>query len=104
MLGFDPIFWLHHANVDRHLSLWQAIHPGVWVAPGPEREGSMGFAPGTQLDKDSRTSTCILSLNDTSHASYQLLNLSMKLRTNLGPLLLSPALNFSVTPTPISIK
>ncbi|EGP85593.1 uncharacterized protein MYCGRDRAFT_94308 [Zymoseptoria tritici IPO323] len=24
--AFDPIFWLHHANVDRLLSIWQAIH------------------------------------------------------------------------------
>ncbi|KJX93717.1 tyrosinase precursor like protein [Zymoseptoria brevis] len=24
--AFDPIFWLHHANVDRLLSVWQAIH------------------------------------------------------------------------------
>lgn len=25
--GFDPIFMLHHANVDRLISLWQAIYP-----------------------------------------------------------------------------
>jgi tyrosinase len=54
-LGFDPIFWLHHSNVDRYLSLWQAIHPDIWVSQGPEREGSMGFAPGTELNKDSST-------------------------------------------------
>ncbi|KAF7324006.1 Photo-regulated tyrosinase [Mycena kentingensis (nom. inval.)] len=32
--AFDPIFWLHHANVDRMLSLWSALHPNVWVSPG----------------------------------------------------------------------
>ncbi|EKM78930.1 hypothetical protein AGABI1DRAFT_114468 [Agaricus bisporus var. burnettii JB137-S8] len=53
LFAFDPIFWLHHSNVDRHLSLWQALYPGVWVTQGPEREGSMGFAPGTELNKDS---------------------------------------------------
>ncbi|KAI0687171.1 hypothetical protein BC835DRAFT_1309269 [Cytidiella melzeri] len=31
--AFDPIFWMHHANVDRLLALWQAIHPKVWVSP-----------------------------------------------------------------------
>ncbi|KAL9595867.1 MAG: hypothetical protein Q9219_006172 [cf. Caloplaca sp. 3 TL-2023] len=25
--SFDPIFWLHHANVDRLFALWQAIYP-----------------------------------------------------------------------------
>ena len=24
---FDPIFWLHHCNVDRMYALWQALHP-----------------------------------------------------------------------------
>ncbi|KAL7270646.1 hypothetical protein RUND412_006640 [Rhizina undulata] len=25
--GFDPIFWLHHANVDRLYAIWQTINP-----------------------------------------------------------------------------
>ncbi|KAK0639801.1 hypothetical protein B0T16DRAFT_337781 [Cercophora newfieldiana] len=25
--AFDPIFWLHHANVDRLWALWQAVYP-----------------------------------------------------------------------------
>ncbi|EEP82835.1 predicted protein [Uncinocarpus reesii 1704] len=29
--AFDPVFWLHHANVDRVLALWQAIYPDSWV-------------------------------------------------------------------------
>ncbi|VDC02340.1 unnamed protein product [Peniophora sp. CBMAI 1063] len=32
--GFDPIFFLHHANVDRLLSFWRALHPNEWVTPG----------------------------------------------------------------------
>jgi tyrosinase len=27
--AFDPIFWAHHANVDRLWALWQERHPGV---------------------------------------------------------------------------
>ena len=27
--AFDPIFWAHHANVDRIWALWQGRHPGV---------------------------------------------------------------------------
>lgn len=25
--AFDPIFWLHHTNIDRLFSIWQAIYP-----------------------------------------------------------------------------
>jgi len=38
--AFDPIFFLHHCNVDRILSLWEAIHFGTWVASGPAERGS----------------------------------------------------------------
>lgn len=35
--SFDPIFWLHHANVDRLFAMWQAINPnsygGNQIAP-----------------------------------------------------------------------
>lgn len=27
--GFDPIFYLHHANVDRLWAIWQSSHPGA---------------------------------------------------------------------------
>ncbi|KAF3919250.1 Tyrosinase [Arthrobotrys entomopaga] len=27
--AFDPIFWLHHNNVDRLFAIWQAANPGV---------------------------------------------------------------------------
>jgi tyrosinase len=30
---FDPIFWLHHCNVDRLLAIYQASHPGVYMTP-----------------------------------------------------------------------
>lgn len=31
--GFDPIFWLHHTNVDRIFAIWQALYPDTWVTP-----------------------------------------------------------------------
>lgn len=35
--AFDPIFWLHHCNVDRLFAMWQAVYPnsygGSQVAP-----------------------------------------------------------------------
>jgi hypothetical protein len=44
--GFDPIFFMHHANVDRMISLWSAVNPGVWVTRGPA-EGGTFTIPGT---------------------------------------------------------
>ncbi|KAF2272084.1 Di-copper centre-containing protein [Westerdykella ornata] len=29
--AFDPVFWMHHANVDRYLAIWQAIYPDTYV-------------------------------------------------------------------------
>lgn len=28
--AFDPIFWLHHCNVDRQLAMWQTLNPDKW--------------------------------------------------------------------------
>ncbi|EMD35992.1 hypothetical protein CERSUDRAFT_74776 [Gelatoporia subvermispora B] len=39
-LGFDPIFWLHHTNVDRMLALWSALNPSVWVTEGDQPDGT----------------------------------------------------------------
>ena len=38
--AFDPIFWLHHCQVDRLLALWQAVYPTTYVSPGPDMTGT----------------------------------------------------------------
>ncbi|KAI0647845.1 photo-regulated tyrosinase [Trametes meyenii] len=38
--GFDPIFFMHHCQVDRLLSLWSALNPGVWVNTSNSAGGS----------------------------------------------------------------
>ena len=51
--AFDPIFFLHHTNVDRLLSLWSALNPGVWVTPGiAEDGGSFTTPPGASYDEN----------------------------------------------------
>ncbi|KAK3717680.1 hypothetical protein LTR37_005747 [Vermiconidia calcicola] len=30
--AFDPIFWLHHCQIDRWLAIWQAAHPNSWFS------------------------------------------------------------------------
>ena len=35
--AFDPVFWLHHCNVDRLLAIYHAINPSVWWPSEIER-------------------------------------------------------------------
>ncbi|KAG8995528.1 hypothetical protein FRB94_008947 [Tulasnella sp. JGI-2019a] len=48
--AFDPIFWLHHANVDRMLALWQSLNPGVWVTQGTAEDGTWTMAANSKVD------------------------------------------------------
>ncbi|KAJ7829831.1 photo-regulated tyrosinase [Mycena leptocephala] len=50
--AFDPIFWLHHAYVDRLLALWSAMNPDVWVTPGPAIEGTFTIPWDASLTVD----------------------------------------------------
>jgi tyrosinase len=31
--AFDPTFYLHHANVDRLIAMWQALNPDSYIVP-----------------------------------------------------------------------
>lgn len=33
--AFDPIFWMHHCNVDRLFHLWQSVNPSRWFRQKP---------------------------------------------------------------------
>lgn len=50
LAAFDPIFYLHHANVDRMLALWSAVNPGVWVVDGPGVGETVGIETGSYSD------------------------------------------------------
>lgn len=45
--GFDPVFWLHHANVDRLFAMWQALYPDSYIVPTVNTYGSYYEAVGT---------------------------------------------------------
>ncbi|KAH7103323.1 Di-copper centre-containing protein [Auriculariales sp. MPI-PUGE-AT-0066] len=49
--AFDPMFWLHHTNVDRLLALWQALHPNVWVSRARDNgeAGNFSAPPGVRV-------------------------------------------------------
>ncbi|RSL78216.1 hypothetical protein CEP51_008394 [Fusarium floridanum] len=50
--AFDPIFWLHHCNIDRLLSMWQALNWNKWwdteEPPAPDEKDKTG-KPRTNL-------------------------------------------------------
>ena len=48
--GFDPVFWLHHVQVDRLLAIWQALYPDSYVEPSKEPIGSAVLAEGADTD------------------------------------------------------
>lgn len=53
--AFDPIFMLHHANVDRLIAMWQATHPNNQMFGGSFRTNSamFGTARGTGYNQHS---------------------------------------------------
>lgn len=45
--AFDPIFWLHHCNIDRFLAIFSAINPSSYVVPQTNVAGTYAEVAGT---------------------------------------------------------
>ncbi|KAF2464024.1 Di-copper centre-containing protein [Lindgomyces ingoldianus] len=56
--AFDPIFWLHHANIDRLLAIWQAMHPNSYLSETKQPNGvkSANFMLAENANVNSLTS------------------------------------------------
>ncbi|KAE9365727.1 Di-copper centre-containing protein [Stipitochalara longipes BDJ] len=55
--AFDPIFWLHHTNIDRLVSIWEGLHadpskPESWVTTKKSDNGSWVTLEGDDEDLD----------------------------------------------------
>ncbi|KAI9725564.1 MAG: hypothetical protein M1828_003052 [Chrysothrix sp. TS-e1954] len=51
--GFDPSFWLHHANVDRLFALWQGIYPDSYMTENSKAsQSTFAFPQGTTVNGD----------------------------------------------------
>lgn len=50
----DPVFFLHHANVDRLWATWQAAHPGKKYEPRTGHEGNSADSPMAPFGVDPR--------------------------------------------------
>ncbi|QIW98152.1 hypothetical protein AMS68_003670 [Peltaster fructicola] len=51
--AFDPVFWLHHANVDRIFALWQTINPGSYGGSQTAPHSTWTIPSGSQQDENS---------------------------------------------------
>ena len=49
--SFDPIFWLHHANVDRLTAIWQALHDDEYVRPTENKKGTY-YIPSNTIETE----------------------------------------------------
>ncbi|KIW32469.1 uncharacterized protein PV07_04014 [Cladophialophora immunda] len=48
--AFDPVFWLHHCNVDRIFAIWQALHPKAWFPPSGRDARGQRLKPENEKD------------------------------------------------------
>lgn len=44
--AFDPVFWFHHANMDRIFALYQYRYPDTWVEDSAQAKGTFTVAKG----------------------------------------------------------
>jgi len=49
---YDPVFWLHHANVDRLFALWQTINPDSFVPSATAPHSTWVIPSGASLNGD----------------------------------------------------
>jgi tyrosinase len=52
--AFDPIFFLHHTNIDRCFAMWQALYPDSYVVPEPATYSTFTTSAGQVQDSTSR--------------------------------------------------
>ncbi|KAK5746411.1 hypothetical protein LTR17_000791 [Elasticomyces elasticus] len=51
--AFDPVFWLHHCNVDRLFAMWQTQYPSSYGASQAAPHDSWTIAAGSNQNADS---------------------------------------------------
>lgn len=63
--AFDPVFFLHHANVDRLFAMWQALYPTSWVTPAAALVNSFTTSAGQIQDSKTALTPFYAETNGT---------------------------------------
>lgn len=64
--AFDPVFWLHHANVDRLFAIWQALNPTSYTINQPAGDGTFVIT-ASSIETDT---TPLAPFNDATGQAY----------------------------------
>jgi len=76
--GFDPLFMMHHAAIDRHVALWQTIYyrnsmfNSTYITP----EGQFATAPGTNISANSPLKPFYKDAEGNFHTSNSAANIT----------------------------
>lgn len=65
--AFDPIFWLHHCQVDRLLALWASVHQDVWV---PDADVNTALTPFWNTSSSYWASSNVRDFKNALNYSY----------------------------------
>ncbi|KAJ5404736.1 hypothetical protein N7465_006020 [Penicillium sp. CMV-2018d] len=71
--AFDPIFFLHHCNVDRLFAIWQALNPKSWFDPPLPAHGHDANGkpiPGPPYCPDPKSDNPLPPFRKNSHGEY----------------------------------
>jgi tyrosinase len=72
--AFDPVFFLHHVNVDRLFAMWQALNPDSWVTPYPALMNSYTTSVGQIQDVNTSLTPFYASSDGTFYNSDMVRN------------------------------
>ncbi|KAK3984606.1 hypothetical protein QBC44DRAFT_11279 [Cladorrhinum sp. PSN332] len=76
--AFEPLFMLHHANIDRLVALWQVIHYENAMFTGTDlSKGQFGTPKGTVITADSPLKPFFMADGVTFHTSNSVKNISV---------------------------
>ncbi|KZT39063.1 Di-copper centre-containing protein [Sistotremastrum suecicum HHB10207 ss-3] len=68
--AYDPIFWLHHNNIDHYFAVWQTLNQDVWFSKPSEQlkdpNGNWSTVPGTVPTPK----TPLAPFHTDTHATY----------------------------------
>ncbi|EXK32645.1 hypothetical protein FOMG_11529 [Fusarium oxysporum f. sp. melonis 26406] len=53
--AFDPIFWLHHVQIDLLLAIWQCLNPKLWFDNGQSGDSDTTGATASSVTDDKET-------------------------------------------------
>ncbi|KAI9708383.1 MAG: hypothetical protein M1820_004087 [Bogoriella megaspora] len=68
--AFDPIFWLHHANIDRLFAMWQVINPDTYLEPALQVYPTFAYNTSIIQDGNSRLAPFHTNSNGEFWTSY----------------------------------